>query len=648
MRGKPDPTSLYYFNIGESDSAYEILGAHPDRLGCNFTVWAPSAQAVHLAGGFNEFNPTHTAMQPIGETGVWEVYVPGIKRGEIYKYVITGPDGAVHWRTDPYAMCAEPRPGTASMVWGIPKHKWEDAEYFKLKKAQNVNKEPMSVYEVHLGSFSDGLSYRELAHQLVDYVADMGYTHIELMPLCEYPLDMSWGYQITSYFAVTSRYGTPEDLMYFVDCAHQKGLGVLLDWVPAHFPRDEHGLRLYDGTALYEHPDPRRGEQTQWGTMLFDYGRTQVHSFLLSNAFFWLKEFHFDGLRVDAVSCILYLDYGKQDGQWLPNEFGGRENLNAIEFFRKLSKRVVKKWPNMGRILVAEESTAFPYVTAPADEGGLGFNYKWNMGWMNDTLNYMQKNPVHRKWHHSEMTFSLCYAFSENYVLPFSHDEVVHGKHSMLDKMPGDYWDKFAQLRLTLSYQFAHPGKKLNFMGTEFGQFIEWRYDEGLDWLLLDYPMHKSMQEFMRALNEFYKSQTPLYQRDGDWGGFSWVSVDDSINSVLAFLRWDDGGNGLLCAFNFTPNPWEEYALSLPVKGTLTEVFSSDMKKYGGTGDWHNNKTKLSERPTVKLPPLGAVFFKLDRSKKESVAAKKDNDSSKAEAKKTTKKKPAQMVAKEG
>ncbi|MDL2234961.1 1,4-alpha-glucan branching protein GlgB [Christensenellaceae bacterium OttesenSCG-928-L17] len=624
MQRELDATSLYYFNTGESERAYEILGAHPYPGGCRFAVWAPHARAVHLAGSFNQFDPTHTAMARMGDTGVWEVSMPGVVQGDLYKYAITGENGTLYWRSDPYATRAELRPGTASMVWGLPKHNWQDAEYYKNKQHKDPLCAPMSIYEVHLGSFRAGLSYRELAEELVDYVLDMGYTHMELMPLCEYPLDMSWGYQVTGYYAATGRYGTPEDLMYLIDRAHQKGLGVLLDWVPAHFPRDEHGLRLYDGTALYEHPDPRRGEQKQWGTMLFDYSRKQVQSFLLSNAFYWLDEFHFDGLRVDAVSCILYLDYGKQKGEWLPNANGGRENLDAIAFFKKLSTRINAIFPDR-RLLIAEESTAFPYVTRPAEEGGLGFDLKWNMGWMNDTLKYMQEDPVHRKWHHGAMTFSLCYAFSEQYVLPFSHDEVVHGKHSMLDKMPGDYWKKFAQLRMLLAYQYAHPGKKLNFMGTEFGQFIEWRFDESLDWLLLDYPAHAGVQAFMRALNGFYTTHAPLYERDHDWGGFSWSSVDDHMHSVLAFIRWDNAGNGILCAFNFTPNPWNDYALNLPFYGQLVEVFSSDAKEFGGTGEWHNTNAFPAHRPTVKLPPLGAVYFRIERKeepKKKSTRAK--------------------------
>ena len=613
MRGKPDATGYYFFNIGNAARAYELMGAHPYEGGCRFAVWAPNAKNVCLAGDFNAFDPLSIPMHPIGDTGVWEVSLPNVARGALYKYVITDQTGVSRWRSDPYAFRTENRPGTASMVWGLPEYAWQDEAYFQAKQGENALHAPMNIYEVHLGSFKKGLNYRQLAEELVDYVVDMGYTYIELMPICEYPLDMSWGYQVTGYYAATARYGEPEDLMYLIDRAHQRGLGVLLDWVPAHFPRDDHGLRLYDGTALYENADPRRGEQHQWGTLLFDYGRAQVQSFLLSNAFFWLDEFHFDGLRVDAVSCILHLDYGKQAGEWVANIHGGRENLDAIAFFKKLSTRVNEQFPNGSRLLIAEESTAFPYVTKPAGEGGLGFHFKWNMGWMNDTLKYMGEEPNNRKWHHGAMTFSLCYAFSENFILPFSHDEVVHGKHSMLDKMPGDYWSKFAQARTIFCYQFAHPGKKLNFMGSEFGQFIEWRFDESLDWLLLDYPMHAAMQSFTRALNLFYKSHPPLYERDTDWGGFTWSSVDDSMNSVLAFIRWDTAGNGLLCAFNFTAKPYTDYTLNLPFYGRLTEVFSSDAKEFGGTGAWHNKANKPAERPSIILPPHGAVFFAVER-----------------------------------
>ncbi len=622
MASEHDLTALYYFNTGESACAYETLGAHPTKNGWRFMVWAPNACAVHVAGSFNDFDAKADAMRRVGDTGVWELTLEHCRRGDAYKYVITAQDGTLYWRADPYATRMEERPGTASVLWGIPSHAWEDGTYYEAKEGKDPYCEPMNIYEVHLGSFRHGLSYRQLAEELVDYAADMGYTHIELLPIAEYPLDMSWGYQVTGYYAVTNRYGAPEDLMYFVDRAHGRGLGVLLDWVGAHFPRDAHGLRLFDGTPLYEPEDPRRSEQPQWGTMLFDYGRTQVQSFLISNVFYYLKEFHFDGLRVDAVSCMLYHDYGRSGTGWLPNMYGGKENLEAIAFLRKLTTRLRKQWPDGGRLLIAEESTSFPSVTKPAEEGGLGFHFKWNMGWMNDTLSYMEKDPVYRKWHHDKLTFSLCYAFSEKYVLPFSHDEVVHGKHSMLDKMPGDYWRKFAQLRLTLAYQFAHPGKKLNFMGNEFGQFIEWRYDEGLDWLLLDYPMHRNMQAFARVLNRFYKNNPALYEKDDGWEGFDWASVDDGAHSVVAFFRRDAEGHALLCAFNFTPVPWENYTLPVVMNAELHEVLSTDAHAFGGTGDWHNISPLLAiGKPKLRLPPLGAVFFRVDELTQEGQSA---------------------------
>ncbi len=612
-------TELYYFNEGNSAVAYQSLGAHPvQRDGktlWRFSVWAPNARAVSVIGTFNEWNSYVHPMHPVGSTGVWQAHVDTAKRGDLYKYAIVQPDGGMAYKADPYAVYSELRPGTASVVWGIPQREWEDAEYYAgLSQHPDPFTRPMSIYEVHPGSWKAGLTYRELAQQLVEYAADMGYTHIELLPVLEHPLDMSWGYQVTGYFSVTPRYGSPEDFQYFVDCAHQKGLGVLLDWVPAHFPRDAQGLRMFDGTPIYEHPDPRRGEQPQWGTMLFDFGRTQVQSFLLSSAFYWLKEFHIDGLRVDAVSCMLYLDYGKEDGQWCANQYGGRENLDAISFLRKLSHRVGSELPH--RLLIAEESTAFPLVTAPPEDGGLGFHFKWNMGWMNDMLTYMSMDPVYRKWHHDKLTFSLYYAFSENFILPFSHDEVVHGKHSMLDKMPGDYWRKFAQARLTYAYQYAHPGKKLNFMGNEFGQFIEWRYDQGLDWLLLDYPAHRGLKDFVQALNRFYQTHPALYACDKSWEGFSWTAVDDNVHSIAGFLRKGEEET-LLCAFNFTPVPWENYRMGLPAPSRLTELLSSDDVAYGGTGEWHNaglmsQPGEVNGQPqfvSLRLPPLGAAFF---------------------------------------
>ncbi|MBR0026345.1 MAG: 1,4-alpha-glucan branching protein GlgB [Clostridia bacterium] len=614
-----DNTELFFFNEGNSAYAYKSLGCHRKKRGqkevWRFAVWAPNARAVSVIGTFNNWNSYEHPMRPCGSTGVWELHIGTAHAGDLYKYAIVQPDGQMAYKADPYAVKAEKRPGTASVVYELTSYPWTDKDYYKKKKKIDPYHSPMSIYEVHLGSWKEGLNYREMAERLPEYVSDMGYTHIELMPLSEHPLDMSWGYQVTGYYAITSRYGSPEDLQYFVDCCHAKGLGVIMDWVPAHFPRDAHGLRRFDGTALYENPDDRRGEQPQWGTMLFDYGRTQVQSFLISNAVYFLKEYHIDALRVDAVSCMLYHDYGKENGEWLPNEYGGRENLDAIAFLRKLAQTVGREVP--GSLLMAEESTSFPQVTAPPEAGGLGFNFKWNMGWMNDTLDYMSMDSVYRKWHHDKLTFSLYYAFSENFVLPFSHDEVVHGKRSLIGRMPGDYWQQFAQLRLLFGYQYGHPGKKLMFMGCEFGQFIEWNFNQSLDWLLLDYPKHREMQEYVRALNHFYKKNPPMYECDTGWDGFEWMQVDDRDQSIAIFTRKDKKGNEILCAYNFTPVPHGDYRIGSDRAVALKELLNSDDPKFGGTGDWMNGYKRSRKEPwnarehtiSLKLPPYGAVFL---------------------------------------
>ncbi|MDO4572144.1 MAG: 1,4-alpha-glucan branching protein GlgB [Clostridia bacterium] len=619
-----DDTALYYFNEGISTAAYQALGCHAATGAYGepvfrFAVWAPNARAVSVVGSFNEWNAFRDPMQPVGTTGVWAVQIGIAHAGDLYKYSIETQTGERIAKADPFAFHAEAT-GTASVVGEMPAFDWTDEAY--LARQQPRFNRPMNIYEAHLGSWRQGLSYRELAHELVDYVADMGYSHIELMPVMTYPYDPSWGYQVTGYFCATTRYGSPEDLMYFINCAHDKGIGVIMDWVPAHFTRDTHGLRLFDGTPLFEHPDPRRSDMPQWGTLLFDFEKTQVQSFLLSSALYWLREFHFDGIRVDAVSCMLYLDFGKQDGEWLPNRFGGRDNLAAVAFFKKLSE-AVRNLPGE-KMLFAEESSAYPYVTRPALEGGLGFSYKWNMGWMNDVLAYMEMDSFFRKYHHDKLTFSLCYAFSERYILPFSHDEVVHGKRSMLSKMPGDYWQQFAQLRLLYAYQYAHPGKKLMFMGSEFGQFIEWDFTRPLDWFLLDYPKHAEMQRFVRDLNHFYHAAPPLYARDNSWEGFHWCSVDDPEHSILAFLRFDGAGGMLLCCFNFTPEPWEDYLLGLPYPGRCREVFSSDLPRYGGTGEYVNGPLATADEPCgafdqhirLRLPPFGAVYLSFEKEEK--------------------------------
>ena len=615
-----DDTALYYFNEGISTAAYQSLGCHGmtgefDEPVYRFAVWAPFAEYVSVVGDFNEWNPDADPMQRVGTTGVWETHIGIAHEGDLYKYCIGAANGDRLFKADPFSFRTEFH-GTASVVGDMPKIDWTDDTYEKTRR--DMTDRPMSIYEVHLGSWKRGMTYRELAHELVDYAADMGYTHIELMPVMAYPYDPSWGYQVTGYYAATSRYGSPEDLMYFVNRAHEKGLGVIMDWVPAHFTRDAHGLARFDGTPLFEHSDPRRSDMPQWGTLLFDFDKTQVQSFLLSSAMFWLAEYHFDGIRVDAVSCMLYLDFGKQEGEWLPNRNGGRENFSAITFLRKLSEAAADL-PGK-KLLFAEESTAYPYVTRPPKDGGLGFHFKWNMGWMNDFLSYMEMDSLFRKYHHDEITFSMCYAFSEHYVLPFSHDEVVHGKKSLLSKMPGDYWQQFAQLRLMFAFQFAHPGKKLMFMGDEFGQFIEWKFDDSLDWFLLDYPKHAETQRFVRDLNHFYLASPPMYENDGSWEGFTWCGVDDNIHSIVSFLRTDRGGNILLWVFNFTPEPWGDYVFGTPVYGTFTEVFSTDSPRYGGTGDYPNAPTQTLDEPygehpyriRLRIPPYGAVCYSFE------------------------------------
>ena len=607
---------LYYFNEGKTLTAYQSLGCHlVEHNGeqvWRFAVWAPNARGISVVGDWNYWNADADRMSPVGSTGVWEILIGIAREGQLYKYAVNGADGSVQMKADPYAQRCEPM-GTASMVWEAKDFPWTDDAYIAgCTKRHNA---PMNIYECHLGSWKKGLSYRDLATELVDYAVDMGYTHLEFMPLMAYPFNPSWGYQVTGYYAPTTRYGTPDDLKYLINRAHEKGIGVIMDWVPAHFTRDSYGLARFDGTPTYEHPDWRRSEMKQWGTLLFDYGRTQVQSFLVSNACYWLKEFHIDGLRVDAVSCMLYLDYGRNDGEWLPNMYGGHENLDAIALFKKI-RQAISQIPG-NKILIAEESTAFPCVTDKHGDS-LGFDYKWNMGWMNDMLTYMHMDSLYRKWHHDKLTFSLMYAFSEHYILPFSHDEVVHGKLSMLNKMPGDYWQKFAQLRLLYAYQIAHPGKKLTFMGMELGQFIEWRFDESLDWLLLDYPKHAEMKTFVKEINHFYHRTPQFYERDDDWNGFEWITVDDAVHSVAAFVRKDDKGDPILCTFNFTPVPWDDYCLGSEKAGTYEEIFSTDAPYFGGAGLHSNVPAVTAEEPYdkfrhrvhLKLPPYGAVFFR--------------------------------------
>lgn len=613
---------LYLFNKGRHFASYQTLGAHLAKIdgvaGVRFAVWAPNAAAVSVVGEFNHWQGGHSPMVRQGESGVWALFIPGLSAGEIYKYLIeTKQDSFL--KADPFAFFAERRPQSASVVAQLAGYDWQDAQWRSRRQGQLLDK-PVNIYEVHLGSWrraSDGElpSYRELAQTLPAYAAKLGYTHLELMPLAEHPFDGSWGYQATGYFAVTSRYGTPQEFMEFVDACHAQGLGVILDWVPGHFCKDAHGLRLFDGTTLYESPNPLRAENRQWGTTNFDLGRSEVQSFLISNALFWFDVYHIDGLRVDAVANLLYLDYGRQPGEWEPNQFGGRENLEAVAFLRTLHEAVFERFPDA--LMIAEESTAWPLVTAPAFAGGLGFNYKWNMGWMNDILQYMETDPLLRKGLHDKLTFSLMYAFSENFILPLSHDEVVHGKKSLIDKMPGDYWQKFANLRAFYGFMIGHPGKKLLFMGGEFGQFIEWNEAQSLDWHLLGYDLHQKLHNYVADLNHYYLRQPCFWEQDCGWAGFEWINCQDSLRSVISLLRRDSKGNVKLMIVNFTPVVRTAYRVGVPQRGKYIEEFTSDLEAYGGSGIRNTGIIRSEPVPwderthsvVVDLPPLSVIVL---------------------------------------
>ena len=619
----------YLFGSGNHWKLYEKLGAHPrkvqDQQGVNFALWAPNAQSIQVVGDFNQWDGRAHPMRKQIPSGVWELFVPNVQTGMNYKYRVRSLDGRIIDKADPLAFYSEVPPRTASIVHSLS-YQWNDASWLDERAQNRILQKPISIYEVHLGSWRKcqstnhgWLNYRELAHQLVEYCQQMGFTHLELLPISEHPFSGSWGYQTTGYFSATSRYGTPEDFMYFVDHCHQNSIGVIIDWVPAHFPKDALGLYRFDGSALYEHEDPRQGEHPDWGTMVFNYGRHEVRNFLISNALFWFDRFHIDGLRVDAVASMLYLDYSRNPGDWVPNEFGGRENLDAVHFLREFNRQVHSDFP--GVLTIAEESTAWPGVSHPVDVGGLGFSMKWNMGWMNDTLRYMRRDPVHRKHHQNDLTFSLIYAYSENFQLPLSHDEVVHGKGSLIGQMPGDLWQKFANLRLLFSYMWTHPGKKMLFMGGELAQWHEWNYDGQLQWELLQWQTHAGIQQTLADLNRLLIDEKPLHQLDFSGEGFEWIDCQNAHESVLGFLRksHDQGqSEHLLVCLNFTPVV-RPYRMGVPQAGQYVEIFNSDAAKYGGSGvtnqgplqadghiPYHGQVASLE----LTLPPLGAVILK--------------------------------------
>ncbi len=618
---------LYLFKQGTHYEIFDKLGAHKRTMdgidGVHFAVWAPNAKRVSVIGDFCGWDGRTYQMRNIDHSGVYEIFIPGLLENDKYKFEIKTFDNYIIEKSDPYANYAELRPNTASIVTDLSGYEWQDQDYRAKKEQQNFLSQPVSMYEVHLGSWKKSdrehgyLTYEELADDLIPYVKDMGYTHIEIMPISEHPFDGSWGYQVTGYYAPTSRFGSPKEFMAFIDRCHQNDIGVILDWVPAHFPKDAHGLADFDGTALYEHEDPKQGEHPHWGTLIFNYGRNEVKNFLIGNAIYWLEKYHIDGLRVDAVASMLYLDYGKDYGEWIPNPHGGRENYEAIEFFKHLNSILYDKYPQL--LMIAEESTSWPGVSRPTNIGGLGFGLKWNMGWMNDFLRYIEFDPIHRQYHHNDLTFSMVYAFTENFVLVLSHDEVVHGKGSMINKMPGDYWQKFANLRTTYGFMYAHPGKKCLFMGGEFAQFEEWSEDKSLDWHLLEFDKHKEMKSYVKDLNHLYKAERALWFDDFTNNGFEWINCVDSHSSVVSFVRKSDVvDESLVVVANFTPVPLTSHKLGMPYKGEYYEIFNSDDLKYGGSGVInHDNVFTFDESydykeqaAVIKVPPLGVTILK--------------------------------------
>jgi 1,4-alpha-glucan branching enzyme len=621
----------YLMGEGSHERTYEKMGAHlveiNGKKGIHFAVWAPNAAQVYLMGDFNAW---HGKSHPLNSSnsGIWILFVPDLPENTLYKYRVVSQSGDSFEKADPYGFAMEQRPRTASVVTDLDRYQWTDDDWVSRRVEQQALDQPISIYEVHLSSWrkvpdekwgSRYLTYRELADELIPYVVKMGYTHLELLPIAEFPFDGSWGYQVLGFYAPTSRFGTPEDLMYFIDQCHQNQLGVILDWVPAHFPKDGAGLNFFDGTHLYAHTDPRQGEHQDWGTMVFNYGRNEVRAFLISNALFWIDKFHFDGLRVDAVASMLYLDYSREEDEWLPNQYGGRENLDAISFLRKMNEVVHGIFP--GVLTMAEESTAWPQVSRPTYTGGLGFSLKWNMGWMHDTLNYMCKDPIHRKYHQNDMTFGLLYAFNENFILPLSHDEVVHGKGSLLSKMAGDEWQKFANLRAFYGFMWAHPGKKLLFMGGEFGQWQEWNFDNSLEWAALDAPNHLGVQRFVQDLNQLYQKEPALYENDFEGSGFAWIDASDTDNSVLSFIRKAKSSNAFVVIItNFTPVPWDGYRVGVPEPGYYKEILNSDSEYYWGSNIGNDGGQATKSIPkhghpqslSLILPPLATIMLKLE------------------------------------
>ena len=608
---------------GRHEELWRVMGAHAhvydtpqgEVHGISFAVWAPNARGVRVTGSFNHWDSLAHPMRSLGSTGVWEIFIPDIGDGTVYKFAILGADGVWRDKADPFAFATESPPATGSVVY-TSHYSWDDDAWMRQRAHADPLHRPMSIYEVHLGSWRPGLDYRQLAEELTAYVVDQGFTHVEFLPVAAHPFAGSWGYQVTSYFAPTPRFGSPDDLRYLIDRLHQAGIGVLVDWVPAHFPKDDWALARFDGTPLYEHADPQRGEHPDWGTYIFDFGRTEVRNFLVSNAVFWCEEFHVDGLRVDAVASMLYLDYSREPGQWTPNAFGGRENLDAVDFLQEMNATVYKRVP--GVVTIAEESTAWPGVTRPTYLGGLGFGLKWNMGWMHDSLGYMQREAIHRQFHHNEMTFSMMYAYSEHFVLPLSHDEVVHGKGSLIGRMPGDRWQELANLRAYLGYMWAHPGRKLLFMGGEFAQPTEWNADAGLEWWLMQFDDHAGVARAMRDINAAYRATPALWQRDDDPAGFEWIDANDAESNVFSWIRWDDDGRPMVSVSNMAPVPRYGYRLGLPASGEWAEILNTDAIEYGGSGvgnmgavvadgePWHGRLSSAA----VTLPPLATIWLR--------------------------------------